>query len=51
MVDEEDVKSWDVLWNPKYKGEIQMLDSVRDTMGIFRSDLVTQIELHRKLQK
>ena len=27
MVDEEDVKSWDVLWNPK-------LDSVRDTMGI-----------------
>ena len=34
MVDEEDVKSWDVLWNPKYKGEIQMLDSVRDTMGI-----------------
>ncbi|MBC6695528.1 spermidine/putrescine ABC transporter substrate-binding protein [Terrisporobacter mayombei] len=34
MVDAEDVKSWDVLWNPKYKGEIQMLDSVRDTMGI-----------------
>lgn len=34
MVDSEDVKSWDVLWNPKYKGEIQMLDSVRDTMGI-----------------
>ncbi|MEG0856205.1 MAG: spermidine/putrescine ABC transporter substrate-binding protein [Terrisporobacter sp.] len=34
MVDEKDVDSWDVLWNPKYKGEIQMLDSVRDTMGI-----------------
>ncbi len=34
MVDEEDVKTWDVLWNPKYKKEIQMLDSVRDTMGI-----------------
>lgn len=34
MVDEEDVKSWDVLWNPKYKKEIHMLDSVRDTMGI-----------------
>ena len=34
MVDEKDVTSWDVLWNPKYAGEIQMLDSVRDTMGI-----------------
>ena len=34
MVDEKDMTSWDVLWNPKYKGEIQMLDSVRDTMGI-----------------
>ena len=34
IVDEKDVKSWDVLWNKKYAGEIQMLDSVRDTMGI-----------------
>ena len=34
VVDEEDVKSWDVLWNKKYAGEIQMLDSVRDSMGI-----------------
>ena len=34
VVDEKDVKSWDVLWNKKYAGEIQMLDSVRDTMGI-----------------
>ncbi|MGL5692626.1 MAG: ABC transporter substrate-binding protein [Peptostreptococcaceae bacterium] len=34
MVNEEDVKSWDVLWNEKYAGEIQMLDSVRDSMGI-----------------
>lgn len=33
-VDAEDVKSWDVLWNDKYEGQIQMLDSVRDTMGI-----------------
>lgn len=34
MVDEADLNNWDILWNPKYKGEIQMLDSVRDTMGI-----------------
>ena len=34
MVDEKDVNSWDVLWNPKYEGKIQMLDSIRDTMGI-----------------
>ncbi|MEF9990664.1 MAG: spermidine/putrescine ABC transporter substrate-binding protein [Romboutsia sp.] len=33
MVD-EDIDSWDVLWDKKYKGEIQMLDSVRDSMGI-----------------
>ena len=30
----KDVDSWDVLWNKKYAGNIQMLDSVRDTMGI-----------------
>lgn len=34
MVDKKDVYSWDVLWNSKYQGKIQMLDSVRDTMGI-----------------
>ena len=28
------VDSWDVLWNPKYKGNIMMFDSVRDTMGV-----------------
>ena len=28
------VDSWDILWNPKYKGNIMMFDSVRDTMGI-----------------
>ncbi len=28
------VDSWDILWNEKYKGQIFMLDSVRDTMGI-----------------
>ncbi len=34
QVDESDLQNWDVLWNDKYKGQIQMLDSVRDTMGI-----------------
>ncbi|WP_042277788.1 ABC transporter substrate-binding protein [[Clostridium] dakarense] len=33
MVDEP-VDSWDILWNPKYKSNIMMFDSVRDTMGI-----------------
>ncbi len=28
------VDSWDILWDSKYEGQIQMLDSVRDTMGI-----------------
>jgi spermidine/putrescine transport system substrate-binding protein len=30
----EKVDSWDILWDPKYKGNIMMFDSVRDTMGI-----------------
>lgn len=47
MVDEKDVKSWDVLWNPKYKGEIQMLDSVRDTMGISLIRLGHSINTHK----
>lgn len=33
MVDEE-VDSWDILWDPAYKGEIIMIDSPRDTIGI-----------------
>lgn len=33
MVDDP-VDSWDIMWNDKYEGQIQMLDSVRDTMGI-----------------
>lgn len=33
MVDEK-VDSWDILWDEKYKDNILMLDSVRDTMGI-----------------
>ena len=33
MVDDP-VTSWDILWNPKYKGEILMQDSVRDAFMI-----------------
>ena len=28
------VDSWDILWNDKYKGEIFMFDSIRDTLAI-----------------
>lgn len=28
------VDSWNILWNPKYKGEIFMLDAQRDAIGI-----------------
>lgn len=30
----EEVDSWDILWDPKYKGEIFMFDSIRDTLAI-----------------
>ncbi|MBF8984622.1 spermidine/putrescine ABC transporter substrate-binding protein [Lutibacter sp. B2] len=30
----EPVDSWNILWNEKYKGQIIMLDSPRDTIGI-----------------
>lgn len=33
------VDSWDILWNPKYKGEIFMFDSIRDTLAISLSRL------------
>ena len=33
MVDEE-VDSWDILWDEKYKGQIMMYDSVRDSMAV-----------------
>lgn len=33
-VDAEDVKTWNVLWNPKYAGEVLMMNSIRDAMGI-----------------
>ena len=31
MVDPAETNSWNVLWNPKYKGQIIMENSVRDT--------------------
>ena len=33
MVDDE-VDSWDILWNPKYSKNILMLDSQRDSIGV-----------------
>lgn len=33
MVDDK-VDSWDIMWNPKYKRNILMMDSVRDSMGV-----------------
>ena len=34
LVDEADVQSWDVLWNEKYAGQVLMMDSQRDAMGL-----------------
>lgn len=33
-VDETDLGSWDILWNPKYKGQTVMFDNSRDAMGL-----------------
>lgn len=33
LVDDE-VNSWDILWDSKYKGQIIMMDSVRDTFAV-----------------
>lgn len=33
-VDENEVKSWDVLWNEKYSGNIFMMDSERDSIAV-----------------
>lgn len=34
MVDEADLNQWDAIFNDKYAGQIYMLDSSRDTMGV-----------------
>lgn len=34
VVDEEDIGSWDLLWNEKYMGEILMFANPRDDFGI-----------------
>lgn len=31
---DEEITSWDVLFDEKYKGEVYMLDSVRDSLGV-----------------
>ncbi len=33
MVDEEDLGSWDILWNPKYSGKILQFNNPRDAFG------------------
>ena len=33
-VNEEDIGSWDLLWNPTYAGKILMFDNPRDAFGI-----------------
>lgn len=33
MVDEEDVGSWDLLWNQKYRGQILQFNNPRDAFG------------------
>ncbi len=33
MVDEEDIGSWDLLWNEKYKGKILQFNNPRDAFG------------------
>lgn len=39
MVDEADVNTWSVLWNEKYKGQVLMMDSIRDAMAVALSYL------------
>lgn len=34
LVDEADVHTWNVLWNPKYANGVLMMDSIRDALGI-----------------
>ena len=33
MVDEEDIGSWDIMWNEKYKGNILQFNNSRDAFG------------------
>lgn len=33
-VDAEEAKSWNILWNEKYKGKIVMLNSIRDAIAV-----------------
>lgn len=34
QISEEDIKGWDLLWNAKYKNDILMKDSIRDSVFI-----------------
>ena len=39
MVDEEDITGWDVLWNPKYSGNMLMFSNSRDAFAVSLLDL------------
>lgn len=49
---QEEVTSWNILWDQKYKGQILMYDSIRDTIGItlikLGYDINTRDEAHIK---
>lgn len=57
MVDEEDVATWDILWNEKYLGEILMFSNPRDAFAIAQTKLGYSMnttnpeELQRSLQE
>lgn len=38
-VDEADIGSWDLLWNPKYKNQTAMFNNPRDALGLALMDL------------
>ncbi len=42
----EEVDSWDILWNEKYKNKIFMFDTYRDTMGAALKKLEYSLNTH-----
>jgi len=50
-VDEEDVSTWDVMWNPKYQYKVTTKDSMRDTYvpsvaHVYKEELISLKEKH-----
>lgn len=54
---EDPVESWDILWNPKYKKQVLMIDSPRDSIGLtlqslgFSLNTKDEGELHAAKEK